>query len=343
MIPIYEAIINDQSEGIFKISLVDLPAVESDFLTFKKQDLIKYSIQNEEQRIVYGVLMRADFNIYRYSKDLGEFYIRYSKETIKKMAEKLMLDGFHNNINLQHQIDTEGVNLIQIFIKDEANGVSPKGFEDIEDGSLFAVYKINNEKVWRSIKEGIFKGFSLEGYFEIKPTKLETSRMKKLEKLKKQLLNILMEFGEIQTDKGTIYWSGDEEIKPGDEVYKEVDGEKQPLENGEYTLTDGRILRATNGVVESISEPETPEEEAFEEETEAVETPSEDEDVKTQIESLWAELNKLKEAVNTLQEVVNELLSTPLVEPVAEEFEKVSASKESKLSKAVEIASALRK
>ena len=344
MIPIYEAIINDDNEGIFKISLVDYPAIESDFLAFHKDDKkeMHFSVQDEEQRIVFGVLMRADFNIYRFSEELGEFYIRYSKETIKKMAEKLMADGFHNNINLQHSVDTEGINLCQRFIKDEAKGVSPSGFEDIEDGSLFAVYKINNEEVWQSIKKGEFKGYSLEGYFEIKPIK-NKSLMSKFNKMRKKIMSILMEFGEIKTDKGEIFWSGEDALQKGDEVYKEVEGEKKPLENGDYMAEDGRIIVVNDGIVEEIKEASNPEENKEEviAEEETVEEPTEE----TKEPDLKAELEALKADVEELKEKVNGILSTPVVEPVAEEFEKVAIAKDinQKLSKAVEIASALKK
>ena len=59
MIPVFEALIDSIDTGIYKISLVDLPAVESDFIAFDKQNkVMKYSIENEEQRMVTGVIMR---------------------------------------------------------------------------------------------------------------------------------------------------------------------------------------------------------------------------------------------------------------------------------------------
>ena len=342
MIPIYEAIINDESEGIFKISLVDLPAVESDFLAFKqdKAQPQKYSIQDPEQRIVYGVLMRADFNIYRYSESLGEYYIRYSKDTIKKMAEKLMLDGYHNNINLMHSLDTEGINLLQLFIKDSDKGIAPKGFDDIEEGSLFAVYKVNNDEVWQSIKNGVFKGYSLEGFFEIKPIK-QNSIMSKFEKMKNQILKILMEFGEMNTDKGKIFWSGDEELKQGDEVFTETDGVKQPLEDGEYTAEDGKIITVTDGKVASMEETKPSADETVEMEVE--ETVEEQPEGDNDLDALKKEVEDLKKSLADLKATVDELLSIPTVEPIAEEFTKATLPEDSKMSKAVAVASALRK
>lgn len=156
MIPVFEALIDSIDTGIFKISLVDLPAVESDFVAFNDQDKVevKFSIDNEDERMVTGVIMRANFLIYRYSPEFGEYYIKYSPETIKTMAEKMMIDNTFNNINLMHEdgTDVEGVNLVELFIKDTSKGISPSSFEDIEDGSLFATYKINNDVIWEQIK-----------------------------------------------------------------------------------------------------------------------------------------------------------------------------------------------
>ena len=182
MIPVFEARIDMDDSGIYKVSLVDFPAVESDFVYFDKQaEILKLAIANEEQRLVTGVLMRADFPIYRYSKDMGEYYIVYSKDTIKIMAEKMMVDNTFNNINIQHEDGTDvyGINLVEVFIKDTDKGIDPKGFEYVENGSLFATYKVNVDSIWEQIKDGTFRGFSLEGLFDLIPTNVTMSKQEK--------------------------------------------------------------------------------------------------------------------------------------------------------------------
>lgn len=171
LLPIYKAIITDDEElGISAISLVEFPAVESDFLKFSKdKSKLLFNIQDEEQRIVTGVIMRCDFPIYRIGNSGYEYYIMYDKDTIIKMADKFLKNNTFNNINLEHNDKrfVEGVTLREIFIKDSNKGISPKGFEEIEDGSLFATYHIENDEVWEQIKNQTFKGFSLEGFFEL--------------------------------------------------------------------------------------------------------------------------------------------------------------------------------
>ena len=125
------------------------------------------AIANEEQKMITGVLMRADYPIYRNDSELGEYYIQFSKETIKQMAQKLLLDNHQNWVNIEHisNSDVEGVNMVEMYLKDTEKGINPKGFEDISNGSLIATFKVNNPNIWNLIKEGSFLGFSIEGSF----------------------------------------------------------------------------------------------------------------------------------------------------------------------------------
>lgn len=181
-LPIFQAVLEDDECGVYKVSLVDLPAVQSDFIYFneqEKKDRMLFSVKDEEQHIVRGVLMRANYPIYRYNPFDGEFYITFSPETIRLMAEKYLVDGYQNIVNLMHMdgTDVSGVDMVQMFIKDVANGIDPKGFEDIEDGSLFGEFKVRNEMVWQDIKEGKFKGFSIECVFAMEPVEDEKNEV----------------------------------------------------------------------------------------------------------------------------------------------------------------------
>ena len=175
-LPIFEIeIVNDRC-GIDKISLVEFPAVESNFLAFDKSEKrLLFAVENEEKRMVTGVLARCNYPIYRKDNEFGEYYIKFGEKVIKQMAEKMLKQNHQNDINIEHQenSDIEGVDMVELFIKNSEKGINPKGFEDISDGSLFATYKINNTKVWEAIKNGTFKGFSIEGLFDFEPTKDE--------------------------------------------------------------------------------------------------------------------------------------------------------------------------
>lgn len=173
---IYEAIIENMDDGLYTVSLVDCPAVESDFLYFKnEQKPLNFKVENEEKRVITGVLMRANYPIYRISPTGEEYYIQFSSETLEKMVEKWLENGLTNNVNLQHNPKNyvDGVQLREVFIKNTDRGINPKGFESVEDGSLFGTYKVNNDEVWKSIKNGDFKGFSIECLMSSYEVKME--------------------------------------------------------------------------------------------------------------------------------------------------------------------------
>lgn len=355
MLPIYEALIEDFDSGIYKISLVDAPAVESDFVYFNKQkEQVNFAIENEEQRMVTGVIMRADFPIYRVSEGIGEYYMKFSKETIKKMVEKMMSDKTFNNINLQHEdgSDVEGVNLVEIFIKDSEKGISPKGFEDIEEGSLFATYKIENDEIWNDIKAGTFKGFSIEALVDLKETKLkkqnrEKNIFNKTMKLFNKILKSFIKFGSVETDKGELYWVGEADLQIGDELfYNTEDEEAVKVEDGDYVLEDGTIIVVKDGLVSEIKEKDKEKKDdnnandgdganagADNGNTDGSKTKEKKEELKEEddetekegdkrFDEMKKELEDLKTKYDELKKLVDEIAKAPAKDPIVEEFEK---------------------
>ena len=174
--PIYKAALTENPEetGMYLISLVDDPAVEANFMAFSKEKYLSFKVENEEKRIVTGLVMAADRPILRQDLD-GLYYIMYDKDTINAMAERFLAMGLANNVDTQHNFEVEkDVFLRDMYIKDTERGISPAGFEDVEDGSLFATYHILNDEVWEKVKSGEFKGFSLAGIFqEVEMSKVE--------------------------------------------------------------------------------------------------------------------------------------------------------------------------
>lgn len=260
-IPVYKAIIDSENEGIFKVSLVDYPAVESNFVAFKKEaEALKFKIEDEEQHLLTGVVMRCGFPIYRRTDDNFEYYIVYDAETIKTMAQKMLEDNAQNNINLMHEdgTDVDSVKMLEIFIKDSEKGVSPVGFEEIEEGSLFATYKVESDDLWQQIKDGDFKGFSLEGYFSLMPTDTviknnkQNKKQSKMAKLKGILKSLLQEFGSTDTDKGTLDYEGTLEVGT------EVTINDEPAADGEYE-TETQVIVVADGKVTEIRDKEVEE------------------------------------------------------------------------------------
>ena len=151
------------------------------------KEKMSFQITNEEQRVISGPLMIADELIYRNNEQFGEHYVKFSKETIREIAIKMMKKGFQNNVNLMHDANkvVDGVTLFEIWTKDSERGVqSMKGFEDLPEGSLFGSYYVENNEVWNDVKLGKFKGFSVEGLFDyVEPMSNEEKLLKEIERL----------------------------------------------------------------------------------------------------------------------------------------------------------------
>ena len=164
-LPIYNATVDEEGTGMFVVSLVEDPAVEVGWQLFSKaQEMFK--IENEEKREILGVVMLADTPIYRRDAEMGEYYIKYSKETIEKMVQKFFKEGYQENVDGDHSFELiDGIELQQAFIKDTEKGIAPVGFEKVPDGSLFFTYKVISDELWEKVKNGSWTGFSLAGTF----------------------------------------------------------------------------------------------------------------------------------------------------------------------------------
>ena len=54
------------------------------------------------------------------------------------------------------------------YVIDKEKGfTAPERFKDANDGSWLVSYKVTDKEVYQSAKEGVFKGFSIEGIFNL--------------------------------------------------------------------------------------------------------------------------------------------------------------------------------
>ena len=305
-LPIYEDLITDETCGMLRISLVDLPAVESDFQKFGKRTLVKMA--DEEKRLIVGVVMRADFPIYRIDAERGEYYTQFSASTIRQMAEKYLAENRQNRVNLMHcGEEVRGVQMVQLFIKDSAKGIAPKGFEDIEDGSLFAEFHIADDEIWAWIKEGILRGFSLEGFFSMEESEITEDMKLNFEKVKAVLAKIVSKYAQITTDQGVLTCDGEPEV--GKDIYfLEEDGEVTDANDGEYKAEDGRTIVVVDSKIAEIREAEQaepePEAAAEEENPEQVADDVDIHNLAAEVERLKGELERKDEAIKALEDRV---------------------------------------
>lgn len=279
-IPVYRVLVDDERDGMVRVSLVDDPAVMSDFVAFGRQEPQRFAVENEDKRLAFGVVARADFPIFRNDPVNGDHYVIFPADTIREMAQKYLTEGRADRVDLMHDgDDVGGVHLVQWFLKDSAKGVAPAGFDDIADGSLFAEYHVEDDAIWQQIKDGTFKGFSMEVFYTLTPEgdtqaveeavadldgmfeRIIAALTPKSDMNKKNLLRklrqMVAEFASVTTDKGILAWDGDEDLKAGDRVYiEDADGERTEAADGDYTTADGKVIVVADGAVAEIRDAE---------------------------------------------------------------------------------------
>ena len=230
-IPIYDIIIDTESEDLNMscISLVTDPAVEKDFECFSKDKKpMQFSITNPEKHCITGVAIRADVPIYRYSPDKGEYYVRFSKETIEQIVYKYSKQNLWNSVSLEHSgQNIDSAVMVEFYLKSENK--CPKGFEEIENGSLMVTYKITDENLWDIVKNSDeINGFSIEIMADLEPTnEFVESDLQSIEEFIKNEEDFFSEL---------MNWLSDEELKKNFSIDKGTI--RKAIEDGKVVMID---------------------------------------------------------------------------------------------------------
>ena len=141
--------------------------------------------------------------------------------------------------------------------------------------------------------------------------------MDKFQKVKLTLQRLLLQFGEMSTDKGILEYTG-EELVVGAEVF--IDG--NPAPDGEYKIAGDKVIVVADGKVAEIKEPAPePEPEPEPKPEEVVEAATEEELV-TIIEPLVNEINAVKAELETVKSRLAEIESK-LLEDAAKPADEV--------------------
>ena len=134
-----------------------------------KTNMSKQQFQaDDEKRIVIGPAMIPDLKIFRKDVDGNPYYVFFSADTIKLIAEKYMRNKYlDNNDEMHNGKAIQDVYVYESWIKEYDEDKSNKyGYADLPIGTWFVAMKVRNDNVWNKIKAGELKGFSVSGYFE---------------------------------------------------------------------------------------------------------------------------------------------------------------------------------
>jgi hypothetical protein len=190
MYKIIELIIENDMDGIEAISLVEKPAIESNFITLAKEYEMNLAEVDGEKHILMGPALIPNKMIFRKEGDL-KYQVYFSEATVEQASQMYLKAGNQSNATLHHKTKVDGMSLVESWIitNPEMDKSKAYGF-DLPKGTWMVSMKADNEEMWQKAKSGEVKGFSIEGYFADKLS-LELLPQINDEDLVEHILNIL--------------------------------------------------------------------------------------------------------------------------------------------------------
>jgi len=189
----------DETSGIDAVSVVESPAIESDFIALKKHE-IELKEVDAEKRILMGAALIPNKQIYRKNEKNEEYYIYFSEATVRKASELFFMNSNQNNATLEHKQKLEGMSVVESWIVEGSHDKSMNYGFNFPKGTWVISMKVNNDEIWNKVKLGEVKGFSIEGYFadkyEMSFKNIEMEEIEMVEKIKS-----LIEKSELKSNK----------------------------------------------------------------------------------------------------------------------------------------------
>jgi hypothetical protein len=164
---IYELVIEDENiDEVFAISLVEEPAIESNFVFFDKEK-VQFAAISDDKRLVMGPILIPDKKILRIDGEGKPYHVFFKPETIKKLSEMYLKKKYTDSSTLEHDKKIKGVTLVESWIKEsDTQDKSALYNLNVPIGSWLGTFKVDNDEIWNDyVKTGEVKGFSIEGLF----------------------------------------------------------------------------------------------------------------------------------------------------------------------------------
>ena len=157
----------EDDNGITAISIVENPAIEEDFIALKNQEF-KFAEQDKEKRLLLGAALVPNRPIFRKNEE-DEYYIFFSKDTVRKASELFFIKGNQSESTLEHQAALDGLTVVESWIVESEQDKSRHYGLNVPVGTWMVSMKVQNDEVWNDyVKSGKVKGFSIEAYFSDK-------------------------------------------------------------------------------------------------------------------------------------------------------------------------------
>jgi len=345
-LPLYKVVLNSEDDGMDFNAFVDYPATQKNAYFFDKQKPTVKHHFNDEKRIVTGVAIAANIPIFRRDQQGNEYNLFFPPTVVREMGRRMMKKGYMHNLNSMHDENKQikGAFLEEIYYIDKARGHNaPEIFKDqnLQDGTMIVSYFVEDDKEWAKWKNGTYKGFSIEAWFDIEKVNFKNQiQMEKKETLLKRVIEYFTEdekeeektFAETTTSNGEmIKWEGD--LTVGTPVMLVTEESDIVASEGTYNLPEMNlvIMVDANGLVSEIEEvTEEPTEEVTEEVIEemAKQFANQRETFKSEIKSLKATIAEQdKKIANLFELVTGEKKTTTKTTTPTADWKKISLSK----------------
>lgn len=160
-LPLYDIEFSDETSIFNNVAIVTEPAIMETFIQLAKQEEPRIQMRiDEEKRVITGPALIPDEPIFR-NQGGRRFYIKYTKDTIEKMALNFFQHHRNTEGNVEHQIPVNGITYYESYLVNKERGIAPKEF-DVPDGTWMLTAKVNNDEVWGLVKDGSLTGFSID-------------------------------------------------------------------------------------------------------------------------------------------------------------------------------------
>ena len=291
----------DDETGLTFNALVDRPAHNKKLLAFGKDSQPTYMAFDDSKRMITGVAISANQLIYRFDKDLGEYYVYFEPKEIEKMVLKMSRQQLLSSVNLMHD-DKKVVDKITFlegyFIDDKKR--PPVENQNVQNGSYVMTYYVEDEALYNEIRGGKYVGYSVEGLFDQVQINIKTNKKQTMKKTLKDLVFGKQTFAEATTVDGVVL-SYEGELEVGTAVFvTDTEGNQIAAPEGSHVLEDGRtIIVDADGIVVEVMEAEA----VVEEQAEVTESLSRDEVVEA-LQKMNAKFKALEMKFTKLQESV---------------------------------------
>ena len=137
-----------------------------------ENEKMTFAVASEDKMIIVGAAMIPNKMIHRYDMFGNKYYVYFSKDSIRKMADRFLKQKRTDETSIEHngiKLGSDKVYVTESWISEDPikDKSANYGFE-LPAGTWFVQMKVQDPKIWELVKQNNLSGFSVEGLFKEK-------------------------------------------------------------------------------------------------------------------------------------------------------------------------------